>query len=69
MSVLEIMTSSTRCIPQNQLAAHGRICACYLVDKNVVEVIGQAAGESVSQLSKQELLLRHSHQFVVSCRR
>lgn len=36
------------------------------MNKHVVEVIGEAASEGVSQLSKQELLLRHSHQLVMS---
>lgn len=36
------------------------------MNKHIVEVIGEAASESVSQLSKQELLLRHSHQLVVT---
>lgn len=38
----------------------------YLVNKHIVEVIGEAASEGVSQVSKQELLLRHSRQLVVS---
>lgn len=40
--------------------------ARYLVNKNIVEVIGEAAGKSVSQFSKQQLLLRHSHQLFMS---
>lgn len=36
------------------------------MNKHVVEVISEAASEGVSQLSKQELLLRHSHQLVMS---
>lgn len=38
----------------------------YLVNKHVVEVIGEAAGEDVSQVGEQVLLLRHGHQLVVS---
>lgn len=36
------------------------------MNKHVVEVIGKAASEGVSQFSKQELLLRHSHQLLVA---
>ena len=36
------------------------------MNKHIVEVIGKAASECVSQFSKQELLLRHSHQLLVA---
>lgn len=36
------------------------------MNKHIVEVIGEAASEGVSQFSKQELLLRHSHQLLVA---
>lgn len=44
------------------------MCVSYLVNKNIVEVIGEASGKSVSEFSKQQLLLRHSHQFFMSCK-
>lgn len=41
----------------------------YLVNKHIVQVIGEAAGKHISQLTKQELLLIHSFQLVVACRK
>ena len=37
----------------------------YLVDEHVVEVVGEAPGESVPQLTEQHLLLLHRSQLVV----
>lgn len=42
------------------------VCVRYLVNKNIVEVIGEPAGKKVPQISKQLLLLLHSLQFFVS---
>lgn len=38
----------------------------YLVNKHVIEVIREAASKGVSQLSEQELLLGHGHQFIMA---
>jgi len=38
----------------------------YLMDKHVVEVVGEAPGEGVPQVAEQVLLLLHGQQFVVT---
>lgn len=39
---------------------------CYLVDKDIVEMIGKTASKCVSQLSKKELLLLHCQKLVMT---
>lgn len=41
----------------------------YLMDKHVVEVVGEATGEGVPQVTEQVLLLLHCQQFVMACHR
>lgn len=41
-------------------------CVDYLVDEHVVEVIGEAPGKGISELSEQVLLLLHRHQFLMT---